>query len=101
MHRHIFSKRPRHYSKPDTEAWEKIHRIKHPDQGFHLGLREMPWYLMAKYDSLGKFHWHPEFRPLDYYIPKYQPAKFRPEGKKKRHGYNRVKKVFPPLPENE
>ena len=76
-------------------------RIKNPEQSFHLGLRELPWYLMAKYDALGKFHWHPEFRQLDYYIPGYQPSKFRPTGKKKGHGYSRVKKVFPPLPEEK
>lgn len=98
MHRHLYANRPRQYAKPDIEPWERINRIKHPDQTFMLGLREMPWYEMAKYDSLGKFHWHPEFRQLDYYIPAYQPSKHRPEGKKKGRGYSRVKQVFPPLP---
>ena len=54
---------------------------------------------MAKFDALGKKHWHPEFRELDYHVPAYQPAKFRPEGKKKGMGYSRVKKVFPPIPD--
>ena len=101
MHRHLYANRPRLYGKPDIEPWEKVNRIWHPEQTFFMGLREMPWYEMAKYDSLGKFHWHPEFRQLDYYIPAYQPSKFRPEGKKKYRGYSRVKKVFPPLPKEE
>ena len=64
-----------------------------------MGHRELEWYNMAKYDALGKKHWHPEFRELDYHVPAYQPAKFRPEGKKKGMGYSRVKKVFPPIPD--
>ena len=78
--------------------WEKLYKLRHPEFGFMLGHRDLEWYNMAKYDKLGKFHWHPEFKALDYYVPAYQPRKFRPEGKKKGHGYNRVKKVFPPLP---
>ena len=101
MHRHISSNRPRHFGKPDIEFWEKIHHLRHPENAFMLGFREMNWFKMAKYDSLGKFHWHPEFRQLDYHIPAYQPAKFRPEGKKKKQGYSRVKTVFPPIPRDE
>ena len=33
-HRHIYSKRPRHLEKPDVEMWEKIYRLRHPDQTF-------------------------------------------------------------------
>ena len=33
-HRHIYSKRPRHLPKPDTEMWEKIYRQRHPEQTF-------------------------------------------------------------------
>ena len=102
MHRHVYSRRPRHLAKPDKEMWEKLFRLRHPEQSFAgLGQRELNWYNMAKYDYMGKFHWHPEFRALDYYIPAYQPAKFRPEGKKKYQGYNRVKAVFPPIPDEE
>jgi hypothetical protein len=64
-----------------------------------MGHRELEWYNMAKYDALGKKHWHPEFRELDYHVPAYQPSKFRPEGKKKALGHSRVKKVFPPIPD--
>ena len=49
-----------------------------------MGHRTLEWYNMAKYDALGKKHWHPEFREMDYYIPAYQPSKFRPEGQKKK-----------------
>ena len=66
-----------------------------------MGLRELPWYEMAKYDMMGKKHWHPEFREMDYHIPAYLPSKFRPEGKKKKRGYSRVKKVFPPVPDTD
>jgi len=100
-HRHIYSKRPRHLEKPDVEMWEKIYRLRHPDQTFPMGFRELPWYEMAKHDHMGKKHWHPEFREMDYYIPAYQPSKFRPEGQKKKRGYNRVKKVFPPIPDTD
>merc|ERR1712029_947957 len=94
MHRHLYANRPRQYAKPDIEPWERINRIEHPDQTFMLGLREMPWYEMAKYDSLGKFHWHPEFRQLDYYIPAYQPSKHRPDVKRKAEDILESKKCF-------
>jgi len=102
MHRMIYSKRGRHIPKPDIEMWEKVYRLQHNTMiGHRAGLRDLPWYKMAMYDKLGKFHWHPEFRQLDYYIPAYNPRKYRPQGKRKGWGYNRVKKVFPPLEENE
>ena len=101
-HRMIYSNRGRHFPKPDIEMWEKVYRIRHNTMiGFRSGLRDLPWYKMAQYDKLGKFHWHPEFRQLDYYIPAHNPRKFRPEGKRKGWGYNRVKKVFPPLEEGK
>ena len=56
---------------------------------------------MARFDALGKFHWHPEFRHLDYHPAPYVPQKFRPEGKKKYFGYNKGKVVYPPIPEDE
>ncbi len=96
-HRHVFSRRPRHFKKPDKELWEKLFRNRHPTESFALGNRERDWYRMAKYEHMGKMHWHPEFRHLDYYLPAYQPSKFRPEGKKKGHGLDKVKKVFPPV----
>lgn len=96
-HRHMYSKRPRHYAKPEIETWEQIYRVRHPEQTHTLGNRERPWYNMAKYDYLGKHHWHPEFRQFDYYMPAYNPAKFRPKGKK---GFGRVKKVFAPIPDD-
>ena len=34
MHRHIFSRRPRFLAKPDKEMWEKIYRLRHPEQTF-------------------------------------------------------------------
>ena len=91
----------RHYPKDDILMWEKLFKIRHPEVGFQLGERDLPWYNMAKWDKLGKFHWHPEFRPLDYYIPAYNPRKNRPEGKEKGHGFGRVKKLFPPIPDED
>ena len=38
MHRYIYSKRARHLSKPDIEFWEKIYRIRHPEQTFPVSM---------------------------------------------------------------
>jgi len=93
-HRHMFSNRPRSIEKPFIESWQRIRMINHPELDFHRGLRERPWFKMARYDFKGREHWHPEFKHLDYYEPSYQPVKFRAE----KH-MRRVKKVVAPIPD--
>jgi len=95
-HRYMFSNRPKATDKPDIEAWQKIRMIHHPELDFHRGLRERPWFKMARYDYKGREHWHPEFKHLDYYEPSYQPVKFRAE----KH-MTRVKKIVAPIPDEE
>lgn len=95
-HRHIFSNRPRSAEKPGIESWQRIRMINHPELDFHRGLRERPWFKMARYDPKGREHWHPEFKHLDYYEPAYQPVKFRAE----KH-MTRVKKVVAPIPDED
>ena len=96
-HRHMFSNRPKGVEKPGIESWQRIRMINHPELDFHRGLRERPWFKMARLDWRGREHWHPEFKHLDHYEPRYQPVKFRAE----KH-MTRVKKVVAPIPdENE
>ena len=95
-HRHMFSSRPRSVEKPGIEAWQRIRMINHPELDFHRGLRERPWFKMARYDWRGREHWHPEFKHMDHYEPAYQPAKFRTEKHMKR-----VKKVVAPIPDDD
>ena len=95
-HRYMFSNRPRSVEKPSIESWQRIRMINHPELDFHRGLRERPWFKMARYDWRGREHWHPEFKHLDHYEPAYQPVKFRPE----KH-MRRVKKVVAPIPAEE
>ena len=42
MHRHVFSRRPRFLAKPDKEMWEKIYRLRHPEQTFPVSLSQFP-----------------------------------------------------------
>ena len=97
------SNRPKHYKKPETEPWQKLLMMKHGNREFQRGVRERFWFQMARVDHLGREHWHPEYKHLDYYEPAYQPAKFRVGSDKfKKSGrLHRVKKVSAPLPEEE
>ncbi len=59
-------------------------------------------YVMANYDHMGKHHWHPEFKHLDYYDPPRKLAKYRKPRKGHsplERGPKRVKKAVAPLDE--
>ena len=47
--------RPRHFEKPETYLWEKIHLIDHPAMfAKQVGLRRRRWFQMYKVDQHGR-----------------------------------------------
>jgi len=78
LHRHQYTNRPRHFEKPETYLWEKIHLIDHPAMfAKQVGLRRRRWFQMYKVDQHGRQHWHPEFKQYDEERHRYVPKAYR------------------------
>jgi len=97
--REMYSNRPQTHRLEqygEIQMHERLFNLRHPEFGFMAGLREMPWFIRAKYDKRGREFWHPEYRRHDNQGGKYLPKKFR--GK---DGKNSSVFVSAPIPDDE